>query len=497
MYADISLSIPSVSQKFSAFREQNLFIDCVFLIPNSNETVKCHRIILSHYSPTFQKYFTSVTYNDSNQIVEIPFFIDGPSFNSVIDFMYTNSITVTEKNMIKIFAYAYMLNIPKLQDLISKYVSKFLDSDQILEYTKLFLKFQITKESKAIFPDIIENFERLKDASNIFAKSVARRFLKLKIDNICKSLPPYMMAHVLNEVTLTESDYAPFESQADYKISIIDKYVGDLQLEMEDREALTDVIKWDEMDSYLYFVHHKCDWVKPSVARKMISQVISNRRQTINHISQSVMELTDNRHHHMGVYSLFQNIVDSKGNIEIQETDVIKSLGTLWNSVNQFNPCKYGLIFPSKETSCAMTEKFQIMNMFIDDDEEYFMTTNTFQKCDLEPPLSELFAGIDFSAYSDSGLIDANLKMKSIEVIVPKNKVENNVKYYIYVYDSQNRKMISIPCPVLPNTCFDIANFHDISTGFVISYKIPPSKKECPFSLRISFIKVIGCYLLK
>ena len=498
MYADINLSIPSISQKFSSFRDQNLFIDCVFTIPNSNETVKCHRIILSNFSPTFKKYFTNTTYGESNKVVEIPFFIDAPTFKSVIDFMYTNSIEITEKTMINIFASAYMLNIPKLQELVTNYVSQYLDSDQILEYTKPFLQFKISKEAKAIFPDLIDNYENLKEASNIFSKSVARRFLKLKIDQICNSLTPYMMAHVLNEVVLTESDYAPSPTQEDYKLSIIDKYVGDSQLEMEDREALTNVIKWDEEDSYLYFVHHKCDWVKPSVSRQMISKVISNRRNTVHHISEFVPTLQNEQHHHMGVYSLFQLIVDSEGCVEIKETDLIKALGTLWGAVNQFNPSQFNLVLPSGETSCEMTEQFPITNIFVDDDDTYFLTNNTFQLRDLEPPVSELRAGIDFNAYSQSGLLSANIKVSSIEIFHPKRKEADNIKYNLYFIDSQNRNKIEIPASVLPNKTFLVDTYYrEKITELLIAYNMPPTKKEYPFSLRISYIKIIGSYLLQ
>ena len=104
-FSKVTMSIESfpatnIATKFADFRERGLFIDCQFVIPDTEEIVKCHRIILSHFSPLFKQFFTDSSFSATNKSLEIPFFINGETFKSIIDFLYSHKIEINEKTMI-------------------------------------------------------------------------------------------------------------------------------------------------------------------------------------------------------------------------------------------------------------------------------------------------------------------------------------------------------------------------------------------------------------
>ena len=501
-----------IPKQFSKFRENNLFIDCQFLIPNTSEVIKCHRIVLSYYSPTFKQYFTSTPFNESKVNVEIPFFIDPETFKAVIDFMYTNEIHVTDKNMINIFASAYMLNIPALQQVISAYVKDAIpDSEKILGYTKQFLKFKIQNDSREIFTDLPQNYSNLKKASSMFSDRVAQLFKQIKLDDLLSCLTPYMMADVLKKVELESTSIGTAPSVDDFKLNIIDQFVGNSELEIEDRIALTQVFNWEEPLAYLHFVNHKCDWVEPKVARDMISSVITNRRDSITGIAVNVEQLQEEHHHHLAVYSLFQNVVDSKGEVEVPTRNIFKALGTLWGAVKPFNSCKYGLVSPSEQSSTPMTDNFLIENIFEDND-QYFLSNSVFQMRDI-PPCSELAVGANFAAFTQNGPLNAHIKVNSIKIIpheknrrIPvfmsqgannenqKSQKDEKLKYQITIFltDGTEKHLQKDFYSQKQDSIGD-----DEINEFVIKMKNPIAKIELPFSLKISTIDIQGRYLLK
>ena len=500
---DIDLPFTRIISKMEEFRNNNLFLDCCFRLP-SGKTVKAHRIVLSKYSTVFKDFFLSKNFSPDKEEVDIPFYIDDTIFSDVIDFLYSRKIEMTEANMIPVWAMSYMYGIDTLKKITTEFIEeniKSADEIRILNYTKPFLSYCVDQSKAEIFPSLKENYEKLVEASDILAKVVAKLFSKIDTKDICNCITARMLAQVLAAITEDDSKkkIQEFQSMDDFKISIIDSYAKSREISLEDRKKLTAVINWDIQNSHLYFARHDCEWVSPEVARSKVSMILNNRRKSAVAVEEKINTLKDSCFHHFGVYQLFQLIVSSKGEKEISDCDLLKSLGTLWGSCKQFNPSLYRLVMPYKHMSLPMTKEFGIANMF-ENNSAYFFTSTRYQMKPVDQ-INKLTAGVDFTLGENSKVIP-HVCVRSINVLYPsKNKSANekvavnektqfaldNTKFSIHCNKS-SKKECKYENPVGINDS-DVNNV-------VIEHTASGAKNVSIFSFRVKYIEIQGKFEL-
>lgn len=496
-----------MEKQFNRLREKDLFIDCKFN-DGTHPEIKAHRIILARYSNVFRNLFTE---ENNRKLPEesdyaIPYCTDFDSFKACIDFMYTNEINVSSKNIMKIFLTAYILGIFELASLINDFLYKTMDSELVLEYTSDLVTYDVVKhdlENKTFtrYPAIKQNYlelcsmsekfsqfvvehNKVKDKENDKQKEEGPKILQRK-DKIIRSIPPYMVSSVLKPVTLSPDENEQiYTTQEDLKLNLIDKYVAIFEKDHRqiidlDREFLSTIIDdWDQGDEYLYMVNHKCDWVKPSIARSICRKIMENRRKSVHSFQEIVDKLQGNDHHALGVMPLLQLVASSKGETEVPYTNVFETLSTMSNTINMINPLKYGFVRLTPNTSKPMTPSFAPENMFVNDNETYYMALSCYAEelGPLDPPPSELRAGFTFDYTRDGKYVKANLELKDTNSIRPIHMSKENDEA-ANTLDFENR-------------------FDPEHSQMEVICRSKDSHLKI-FTLRLSFIEVIGRFILK
>ena len=509
MAEETGFPLTRLQKKFQEFREKGIFIDCSFVLPGG-EVVKAHRLILAKYSSTFKNYFRYNNINDASQVLEIPFITDAETFKKVIDFFYTGFLEIEPSSMILLMATSYMLGVESLKAIVSDFVHNNINTDHILSFTRPFLDFKVDEEKAKIYPDLYDNFNELVEGSKFISDQVAKRFHDLNPESVCRSVPAYMLAHILMNIDSNSEIFKEFSSENDFKISMIDTFVGDKELEMKDRISLTEVINWEVEDAYLFFSNHECNWVTPNIARKMISTLLTKRRQTALANAQAVEKMPRNTVHHFAAYQLIQMVVNSRGESECPFYDIIQEMSTLFGSVKMFNPELYRLVMPSIYTQPPMTTNFPIANIFVNDT-TYYLTQSSYYEdpetgnyptfsCGVKEWRNNLTAGINFETSENS--MNAFLQIDTISVVCPKHL---HYPLTFSMRETKSQELFKFDGEIHKNPKFDSNNkLIESDASAFIENKIPVDMinitAENPFntnfSLGIRFIHIHGRFLL-
>ena len=488
-----------LSTKFKEFREKGIFIDCCFKLPGG-EIIKAHRLILSEYSTVFKHYFQNNEVKSETEVLEIPFITDSSTFTKMIDFCYTGEIEIEPDTMISIMASAYMLGFTSIKTIVIDYIRQNINTDFLLNYTRPFLNFSVDEERGRIYPDLYENFELLKEGSKILSAKVAERFSHFLPEAVCGAVPSYMLSHILTIVQLTEEDIEGFPSENDFKIYLIDQYVKQRELSFSDRETLTNIIDWNSPDSYLYFVRHDCNWVLPEVSRVKISEVISKRRSSVHAVDQTVSNCKKEKVHHLAFYQLIQLIVDSLGQTEVPFINIIKSFGTLFDAVQQFNPEKFRLFMPSIYTHPPMTPNYAVSNMFVDDSKYYFTQSDYYRINNGKNYVHNrdhrvvLTTGIDFEISDSSNL--AYVECKQVMIRSPKN-INQPIEFSFRFNGSDEVVTMHNPKIYTSPQALVASDFQHSKSINMINISARQKSTNLGFCLRVAFFEINGRFLLE
>ena len=459
-----------IDSAFNEFRETGRFVDCQFQVKQG--IISCHRVILSKYSDVFLELFSKLPNDENHIIIDIPFCLNEESFKDVIDFIYIFSIKVTPKTIADILITSYLYGIEELVAIATDYFLEALDGENVLDITEKF-KFSLSNETIQKYPALYQNYLQLIQNSGLFASIIAKKFTNYPRQKIMDKIPTFLVADIMKNLNYeTINDISQYPSINDFIIEFIDKFVEGKQLSDLDKECLSKVIDWSDPESYQYFVYHQCDWVTSSISRRMFDKILNMRRNSIPSIENQVSNLKSNSHHFLGVLSLLQLIVSSKGETEVSECNILKSIGTLWNTVKPFNPLTYNFVQLSADTSPPLCPHMSVQNMFVDN-EEYYFAHSAYASEDIEPYKKSLKVGITFDIHTMDGRdIHANLRNQKMDIRTPAKKKDKGLPLKISTCTDYDTSSIEIFCS---------QQSHYISI----------------FGLRISFIDIIGKFVLK
>ena len=350
--------------KFEDFRKKDLFIDCVLVRSWSEPEIKCHRIVLSKYSTFFKNYFSEKTFDPGCVKVHIPFSPNDNSFQQIIDFMYINSIPISEKNAMNILSLSVLYGVTSLETMV-KDIFKISD-ENVFIYLKTITDLNIPKEALIKFPDLEKNLERLINESVFLTDYVANNFSSFSLTKIFDSVNPRLLSMILKATDLTD----------ERKAKIINDYVETKtvfsMLSESDLFYLTSVINWDAEDSYIYLTQNTCDWVIPSVSRRLYSKILTKRRESSHAFSSKVETLHSPNFQNWFSFAWLTVVADSLGQVETPQIELADFIGTLGNLVPFFNPVKYRLL--CSVSSVPLNEKYYSDAFMFEDSDKYFLT---------------------------------------------------------------------------------------------------------------------------
>ena len=364
----MNLNRNSVSCKFNDFRKKDLFIDCSFIRSWSEPGIKCHRILISKFSTFFKKYFSMKTYDPENIQVHIPFTTNDNSFQQIIDFMYTNQIQISEKNVMNILAHSILYGISSLEIMIKDILIPRITDSNVLLFLKTITDLHIPEEVLNKFPDLCENLERLIKESFFLTDFVALHFSDFSesISKIYDSVNPRLLSMILKATDLSDGK----------KAKIINDYVETkknfILFKEKDFIYLTNVINWDTEDSYIYLTQNTCDWVIPSVSRRLYSKILTKRRESSHAFSDKTEKLKSTIFQNWFSFAWITVVADSLGQKETPQIELADFIGTLGNLVPFFNPLKYRLF--RSVSSAPMNEKYFSDAFIFDNSDKYFLS---------------------------------------------------------------------------------------------------------------------------
>ncbi|VDL76632.1 unnamed protein product [Nippostrongylus brasiliensis] len=109
-----------VLSKMASFRESGTFCDVILEAdssskdksePTSSTSVRAHKLVLAAASPYFRETLSRGSFVDSKEIRIVVEDIDGKTLRVLVDYMYTGSLNINEKNVRVLFAAAEILHL--------------------------------------------------------------------------------------------------------------------------------------------------------------------------------------------------------------------------------------------------------------------------------------------------------------------------------------------------------------------------------------------------
>ena len=356
-----------ILSNFKEYRKKNLFIDCKF--QTQTKTINAHRIILSNYSGIFKSYFCSFENKNTDCYFPIPFDID-ELFPKMINFFYKEEIKFDNltDDPIPFYIMAQVYDVPILQSIYKDIISKNVSLSNILGYIKHYKNLSLDKDIAQSFPGIEKTFNQMINSSLQFAPFIAENFEKFDKKQLFDSCPPLLLSEILKKTNFCD----------DQKVSIIDEFINENGMPTHDEcTLLQDVIDWCADDSYYLLVRHAADWVPPSTSLKSFTTIFDQRRKTIKAMEREI----DNIHNGCSnwyLISWLNNIKNSDGYQNLQDSELINFIGTFGGTNIFANPTLYRLVKAISSSSIQVKEFREVLydkEVFADDkDEHYFLS---------------------------------------------------------------------------------------------------------------------------
>ena len=125
----------SDSQFTGAFLEMNVLREarqlCDVVLEVEGEMVPCHRVVLASLSAYFRAMFTDDMAESKKKVISING-VDAESLKSLIDYAYTATIEISERNVQSILPAASVLQFEEVKRACSQFLKRHLDADNCL-----------------------------------------------------------------------------------------------------------------------------------------------------------------------------------------------------------------------------------------------------------------------------------------------------------------------------------------------------------------------------
>ena len=310
------------------------------------------------------------------QIVHLPFNPDN-IFTDIIQFIYSERLTITTKNMAQLYACATYYKFEKLRFIVSRLFEKSLCVENSLFLCSNLIKFGMDEGAVKIASIF----------ANEFSKNLKGEESLLSIQQIFDCCSPRVLAEILKDPCL---DFVT----RNQKVQLIDQFcTNDLVLDDQNKEYLASVIDWTLKDSYKIYLSSQCDWLPSKIQRFILSDAFNARKNTLKSLS-STSNHTPRKFGNWYLLSWLTAL--SKGEVSEKppEVEAIKFMTTLGISDTRYDPELFTLI--RSKSSELLDQDFSPSKLFTDTG--YFCSISTEETPYLE---------IDFGAHA--GIITSEI----------------------------------------------------------------------------------------
>ena len=298
-----------IQSRFQEFRSKDLFLDCI--IRSIDTEIKCHRVVIAKYSTYFKNIILCLP--NQEKVINVDFDPLG-LLSDVIDFFYSNKISITKQNYPLLAGIAKYYEVDSLMALLEKSFNDMVQNSDLLTMLEQFILYKVNNLRDLLIPIIAKNFNEYDHAE------------------LCRCADTYSYTQILQVQEMNEWD----------KIEKIEEFVATKGLDNVDGELLSYLIQWEE-SAFEYFLFYPLDWVPARIQRKYISSIITNRRITLKSFSFIAARVKDTTNRWF-VISWIKQIADSDGSHATKSIELISFIQTLGGIVYDANAHKYGFI---------------------------------------------------------------------------------------------------------------------------------------------------------
>lgn len=164
-------------QGLKTLREENILIDITVCI--DHHKYNAHKVVLSACSDYFKAMFNTNMLEGNNNIVTL-YDISAMAFHSILDYLYTSEIELTDENVQDVLEAAVYLQIPHIIDMCTEYLEKHLNAENYAGIVKIAKTLALRELEITVYNYICDNL-------SVLAKLDQFRYLSADhIENILK-----------------------------------------------------------------------------------------------------------------------------------------------------------------------------------------------------------------------------------------------------------------------------------------------------------------------
>ena len=141
-------------------RKNGDFCDITLLIGPDKHPIKAHRLILASASEYFRAMFTAELKEGGQSEVVLPN-IDLATMKSLMDFVYTGKLKVSNENIEKIVTAANFFGLSKIVEKCTKYIKEKMDKNNSIEILEFAERISNRDLKYGAFMFILQNFEAI------------------------------------------------------------------------------------------------------------------------------------------------------------------------------------------------------------------------------------------------------------------------------------------------------------------------------------------------
>lgn len=301
------------------------FVDTILQFVGQ-ESIPCHKIILSKESTWFKNYYSAHT-SSINEVLEVQVPVNPENiFPEIINFFYFSKLNITIKNIAPLYFCSVFYGIEKLLFIMKMHLARALNKKTALFLCSDLVKYKLDEAASTVAPIFAEELH------HILMKEPAL-FMK---NDIFRSSSPKVIAAMLKDPQLDDISVSE-------KVELIDEYIGQKVISEDEKESLASVIDWTIPSAHNILVSNVCDWVPARISRSLYSKALDARRRTLVAFSKEAEEAPK----YLGLWfplSWLTSVVKADACDETPIVDAVEFMSTFGIFRSRFDPRKYTLL---------------------------------------------------------------------------------------------------------------------------------------------------------
>lgn len=263
-----------IASNFGNFRDSKLFTDLT--LRSGERKYQVHRIFMAQSCGWFARALADLPVTEGKSPrIDLP---EDPNntFETFLELLYTGKAEVTIRNVVELLKLGVFYECEFVTRAMRYLIQTITTEENCLELSKRFAEMGMIEDGMRLAPIVGRVFTKILQSGR-FARVGNRTFT---LNTIFESLAPRVFAaafgEVLKEVNMTDQE----------RVEMIDRYAEDKEITDErDKVELGKLVNWDAGLAYKYLVQYRCDWVPAGPYRRLVSQVLANRQQTLKRLT--------------------------------------------------------------------------------------------------------------------------------------------------------------------------------------------------------------------